>query len=80
VLSGVPDKRMGEEICACIRVKEGMSVSEQELKDFCKGEVSVFLILSLITVFPMPLPSMLGRLVLLTMYSGQSEVILLPVC
>ncbi|KAF6035324.1 ACSF2 [Bugula neritina] len=39
---GVPDKRMGEEICACIRVKEGMSVSEQELKDFCKGEISHF--------------------------------------
>jgi len=31
---------MGEEICAAIRVKEGQSVTEEELKQFCKGQVS----------------------------------------
>ena len=37
---GLPDKRMGEEVCAAIRIKEGMTLTEQEVKDFCKGNVS----------------------------------------
>ena len=41
---GLPDKRMGEEVCAAIRIKEGMTLTEQEGKDFCKGNVSLFLI------------------------------------
>ena len=37
---GLPDKRMGEEVCAAIRIKDGMTLTEQEIKDFCKGNVS----------------------------------------
>ena len=36
---GVPDHRMGEELCAWIRVKDGETVTEEEVKAFCKGEV-----------------------------------------
>ncbi|XP_067944771.1 medium-chain acyl-CoA ligase ACSF2, mitochondrial-like [Watersipora subatra] len=39
---GLPDKRMGEEICASIKLKDGMTLTEQEVKDFCKGEISHF--------------------------------------
>lgn len=39
---GLPDKRMGEEVCAAIRVKEGITLTEQEVKDFCKGNVSYY--------------------------------------
>lgn len=35
----MPDKRLGEEVCAAIRVKEGHEITEQEVKDFCKGKV-----------------------------------------
>lgn len=30
---------MGEEICACIRLKSGQTVTEEEIKAFCKGKV-----------------------------------------
>ena len=36
---GVPDKRLGEQVCAWIKLKEGKEATEQEIKDFCKGEV-----------------------------------------
>ncbi|XP_040856671.1 medium-chain acyl-CoA ligase ACSF2, mitochondrial [Ochotona curzoniae] len=39
---GVKDKRMGEEICACIRLKSGQTVTEEEIKAFCKGKISHF--------------------------------------
>lgn len=30
---------MGEEICACIRLKEGEKTTAEEIKAFCKGKV-----------------------------------------
>ncbi len=37
---GVPDDRMGEEICAWIRLHREVTATEEEIKDFCKGKVS----------------------------------------
>ncbi|XP_025136116.3 medium-chain acyl-CoA ligase ACSF2, mitochondrial isoform X2 [Bubalus bubalis] len=39
---GVKDDRMGEEICACIRLKEGEKTTAEEIKAFCKGKISHF--------------------------------------
>lgn len=36
---GVPDERLGEEICAWIQVKENQSISEEEIKSYCKEKV-----------------------------------------
>lgn len=30
---------MGEEICACIRLRAGQDCTEEEIKAFCKGKV-----------------------------------------
>lgn len=38
---GVKDSRMGEEICACIRVHAGQDCTEEEIKAFCKGKVGL---------------------------------------
>ncbi len=37
---GVPDTRYGEEICACIRVREGVTVTEDEIRNFCRGQIA----------------------------------------
>src|SRR5437588_6389445 len=37
---GVPDKFFGEELLAVVRPKEGEQVTEEELRDFCKGQIS----------------------------------------
>ncbi|XP_008836568.1 acyl-CoA synthetase family member 2, mitochondrial [Nannospalax galili] len=39
---GVKDNRMGEEVCACIRLKSGETTTEEEIKAFCKGKISHF--------------------------------------
>jgi len=36
---GVPDDRLGEELCAWIRKKPESQITEAELKEFCKKEV-----------------------------------------
>ncbi|XP_061665866.1 medium-chain acyl-CoA ligase ACSF2, mitochondrial-like isoform X2 [Syngnathoides biaculeatus] len=39
---GVKDARMGEEICACIQVKDGQRLTEDDVKTFCRGKISHF--------------------------------------
>ncbi|KAG8185724.1 hypothetical protein JTE90_000712 [Oedothorax gibbosus] len=37
---GVPDDRLGEEVCVWISVKKDMKLSEEEIRIFCKGQIS----------------------------------------
>ncbi|XP_066283049.1 medium-chain acyl-CoA ligase ACSF2, mitochondrial-like [Branchiostoma lanceolatum] len=46
---GVPDERMGEEICAWIKMKGGEKMSVDDVKAFCKGQISHFKIPRYIT-------------------------------
>ncbi|XP_059203930.1 medium-chain acyl-CoA ligase ACSF2, mitochondrial-like [Centropristis striata] len=39
---GVKDERLGEQVCACIRLREGLTSSAEEIKAFCKGQISHF--------------------------------------
>ncbi|GFT22810.1 medium-chain acyl-CoA ligase ACSF2, mitochondrial [Nephila pilipes] len=39
---GVPDKRMGEEVCAWISVKKDINLTEEDVKEFCRGKISHF--------------------------------------
>lgn len=39
---GVKDERLGEQVCACIRLKDGQTSSAQEIRAFCKGQISHF--------------------------------------
>jgi fatty-acyl-CoA synthase len=53
---GVPDPKFGEEIVACIRLHEGETASEDEIRDFCRGELAHFKIpryVRFIDEFPM---------------------------
>jgi fatty-acyl-CoA synthase len=37
---GVPDVKYGEEVCAWVRLREGESTTEDEIKAFCCGQIS----------------------------------------
>ena len=53
---GVPDDKYGEELCACIKLKDGRRPSEAELRDFCRGQIAHFKIpryVRFVDVFPM---------------------------
>jgi fatty-acyl-CoA synthase len=39
---GVPDAKMGEEVCAWIQVEEGQSLTADEVKSFCHGQITHF--------------------------------------
>ncbi|XP_034563362.1 medium-chain acyl-CoA ligase ACSF2, mitochondrial [Notolabrus celidotus] len=39
---GVQDERMGEEICACIKVVDGEECTAEEIIAFCKGQMAHF--------------------------------------
>lgn len=37
---GVPDDRMGEEVCAWILLREGEQATDEEIRAFCKGQIA----------------------------------------
>ena len=37
---GVPDPRMGEELCAWVRLLAGESADEEEIRAFCRGQIA----------------------------------------
>jgi fatty-acyl-CoA synthase len=41
-VAGVPSPKYGEQVGAFIRLKEGQSISEEEIRDFCRGQIARF--------------------------------------
>jgi fatty-acyl-CoA synthase len=37
---GVPDAKYGEEICAWVKLRKGEEATDQEIIDFCKGQIA----------------------------------------
>jgi fatty-acyl-CoA synthase len=37
---GLPDRRYGEQVCAWVRLKPGARLSEDEVREFCKGRIA----------------------------------------
>jgi fatty-acyl-CoA synthase len=52
---GVPDDRMGEELCAWIRLRAGSSGDEEEVRAFCRGRIAHYKVpryVRFVDVFP----------------------------
>jgi len=39
---GVPDAKYGEEVCAWVRVHAGQHASEDEIREFCRGQIATY--------------------------------------
>ena len=53
---GVPDKKYGEELCAWVILREGASLSEEQVRDFCRGQIAHYKIpryIRFVKEFPM---------------------------
>lgn len=53
---GVPDDHWGEELCVWIKLKEGASATEEEIRAFCQGQITHFKIpryIRFVDEFPM---------------------------
>jgi fatty-acyl-CoA synthase len=53
---GVPDVKYGEEIMAWVKLKDGVAMTEADVKDFCKGRIAHYKVpryVKFVTEFPM---------------------------
>jgi len=53
---GVPDPRLGEEVCAFVRPRRGTSLTPEEIRDFCRDRLAHFKVpryVELVEEFPM---------------------------
>jgi fatty-acyl-CoA synthase len=53
---GLPDERLGEAVLAWIKLKAGESMSEDEVRDYCRGQIAHFKIpqyIKFVDAFPM---------------------------
>ncbi len=37
---GLPDVKYGEEVCAWVRLREGQNATEDEIREFCRGQIA----------------------------------------
>ena len=64
---GVPDARYGEEVCAWIKLREGETLPEQEIRDFCQGKIAHFKIpryIKFVTEFPLTVTGKVQKFVM----------------
>jgi fatty-acyl-CoA synthase len=53
---GLPDQKYGEELCAWIKLRAGESLTEQEVRGYCQGQIAHYKIpryVVFVSEFPM---------------------------
>ena len=64
---GVPDQKFGEEVAAWIRLRDGATASEEEMREFCKGNLAHFKIpkyICFVDEFPMTVTGKVQKFVI----------------
>jgi fatty-acyl-CoA synthase len=64
---GVPDPRYGEEVCAWIKLREGESATDEEIRDFCKGQIAHYKIpryVRFVDAFPMTITGKVQKFII----------------
>ena len=66
-LFGVPDARHGEELCAWVRLREGMAATPEEIREFCRGQIAHFKIpryIKFVDAFPMTVTGKIQKFIM----------------
>lgn len=53
---GVPDAKYGEEVCLWVRIREGATITPDEIREFCKGQIAHYKVpryVEIVDEFPM---------------------------
>jgi fatty-acyl-CoA synthase len=64
---GVPDTRYGEELCAWIKVRDGMTLTEDEVKAFCKDQIAHYKVprhVRFVSDFPMTVTGKMQKFIM----------------
>ncbi|MEH6588599.1 MAG: AMP-binding protein, partial [Halioglobus sp.] len=75
---GVPDERLGEEVCAWVMLHSEQEMTEQELKDFCKDQITHFKVpryVRFVDEFPMTVTGKMQKFVMREQMAGELAVL-----
>ena len=64
---GVPDKRFGEELCAWIRLRDGMVATADDVKSFCRDQIAHYKVpryIKFVDSFPMTITGKIQKFVM----------------
>jgi fatty-acyl-CoA synthase len=64
---GLPDLKLGEAVAAWIRLKQGESATEEEIREFCKGKIAHFKVpqyFRFVDAFPMTVTGKIQKFVI----------------
>ena len=71
---GVPDAKYGEQVAAWIQVKEGTNISEDEIRQFCSGQITHFKIpkyIKMVHEFPMTVTGKMQKFVMRDAFANE---------
>jgi fatty-acyl-CoA synthase len=64
---GVPDPRFGEELCAWIQLRPGMTAAAEEFKQYCQGQIAHYKIpryVEFVDEFPMTVTGKIQKFIM----------------
>jgi fatty-acyl-CoA synthase len=64
---GVPDARYGEELCAWIKIRPGATLTEDEVKAFCKDQIAHYKVprhIRFVSDFPMTVTGKMQKFIM----------------
>ncbi len=80
---GVPDAHWGEELCVWIRLKDGATATEEDIRSFCRGQITHFKIpryVRFVDEYPMTVTGKVQKFLMREMMSRElTSTALLPI-
>ncbi len=64
---GVPDQKFGEELCAWVKLREGETLTEEDVRDFCRGQIAHYKIpryVRFVADFPMTVTGKMQKFIM----------------
>jgi fatty-acyl-CoA synthase len=64
---GVPDQKFGEELCAWVKLRDGETLTEEEVRDFCRGQIAHYKIpryVRFVSDFPMTVTGKMQKFIM----------------
>ncbi len=71
---GIPDEKYGEQVAAWIQLKEGESITSEELQQYCAGQITHFKVpkhIKLVNEFPMTVTGKLQKFIMREEYAAE---------
>jgi fatty-acyl-CoA synthase len=71
---GLPDPKYGEQVAAWVQVREGATLTEEDIREYCSGQITHFKIpkhIKLVHEFPMTVTGKMQKFVMRDEYAEE---------